>query len=322
VAVEKQPRIPASSVVVPLALSYSDGASPSAPARLILKYSEAGALNANEREVEFYAQVAPGVAGLPVIRCYDAAYSERHGRFHLLLEDLSETHISSPPSVLPPPKARAEQIVDAFASLHSAWWDHTRLGEDVGDLPTGTSIREKAVWCEETLPAFAGFMADRLPARRRGVYEKAVAALLPMQLGRLAAGKHLTLTHGDPHVGNFLYPRDHVEDTVRIIDWKGWEIAVGPGDMAHMMAVFWFPERRARLEQALLRRYYEHLLEGGVEGYTWEMCWYDYRFAVIELLFYPIWQWSTNQIPDVIWWPHVERLFLAFEDLGCEELFD
>jgi hypothetical protein len=46
---------------------------------------------------------------------------------------------------------------------------------------------------------------------------------------------------------------------------------------------------------------------------------YDYRFAVIGYLFYPIWQWSTDH-PDFIWWHHLERLMLAFQDLGCEEL--
>jgi hypothetical protein len=88
---------------------------------------------------------------------------------------------------------------------------------------------------------------------------------------------------------------------------------------AVMMAVFWFPERRARLKQCLLRRYHRRLGEGGVEAYDWESCWYDYRFAVIGYLFYPIWQWSTDH-PDFIWWHHLERLMLAFQDLGCEEL--
>jgi hypothetical protein len=33
----------------------------------------------------------------------------------------------------------------------------------------------------------------------------------------------------------------------------------------------------------------------------------------------PVWQWSIN-IPPVIWWNNLERVMMAVEDLGCEEI--
>jgi len=36
-------------------------------------------------------------------------------------------------------------------------------------------------------------------------------------------------------------------------------------------------------------------------------------------MFYPAWQWSAG-LPDFIWWPHLERLAMAFDDLRCAEL--
>ncbi len=86
-----------------------------------------------------------------------------------------------------------------------------------------------------------------------------------------------------------------------------------------MMAVFWFAEHRARFERQFLARYYNRLIEYGVQGYTWDACWHDYRFAIIGYLTYPAWQWS-NGIPDFIWWHHLERLAQAFQDLDCAEL--
>jgi len=33
----------------------------------------------------------------------------------------------------------------------------------------------------------------------------------------------------------------------------------------------------------------------------------------------PVFQHSAK-LPAAIWWSHLERIFLAFDDLGCEEL--
>jgi len=320
--VYKEPNLSTGSAIVPLKLCYSDDAPPSAPTRLFLKFPGPQSLSNGKKEVQFYTEIAGGVADLPVVRCYDAVYSEEADRFHLLLEDLSQTHISHPPSVLPPSKAQAEQIVDALACLHASWWDHPRLGRDIGPLPTEVSLTEDMAWAGRALASFVDFTGDRLSDTRRKVYESVLASFLPVQLKRLVNGNHLTLIHGDSHIGNFLYPRNPDKNTLRIIDWKSWRIAIGASDMAHMMAVFWFPERRVQLEQELLKRYYDHLLERDVKAYTWEVCWYDYRFAVIDHLFYPIWQWSTDHIPDLIWWHHMERLMFAFQDLECAELLE
>jgi hypothetical protein len=319
VALNKKPRSRAVSIIVPLELGYSDDAPSSAPRRLVLKLPAADSLKDGDKEVEFYSRIAAHMSDPPVIRCYDAVFSEEAGRFHLLMEDLSGTHVSHPPSMLPPSEAHAEQIVDALARLHAYWWDDPRLGKGVGTLPTDASVREEMAQDGQNYRAFVDLIGDRLPVERRNVYERVLASFLPVQLRRLTAGKGLTLIHDDPHSGNFLYPRDPSRHSLRIIDWKSWRIAVGVSDLAHMMAIFWFPERRARLEQALLQRYHERLLVYGVSGYDWESCWYDYRFAVIGYLFYPIWQWSIN-LPDFIWWHHLERVMLAFQDLECAEL--
>jgi hypothetical protein len=83
------------STIVPLRLEYAPDAPREAPTRLLLKGTrsrlDAGLRSGGEREVAFYSQAAPLMPGGPFPRCYDAEYSS--GRFHLLLEDLSETHM-------------------------------------------------------------------------------------------------------------------------------------------------------------------------------------------------------------------------------------
>src|SRR5262249_34261515 len=82
------------STVVPLRLEYSADAPADAPSRLFLK-TALGGLDASlksigEREVTFYRQIAPLMPDGPFARCYDSEFLE--GQFHLLLEDLTETH--------------------------------------------------------------------------------------------------------------------------------------------------------------------------------------------------------------------------------------
>jgi Phosphotransferase enzyme family len=316
-----EPPRAAGSIVIRLLLRYSPDTPAAAPRRLILKMPRPDALNANAHEVTFYTQIATSMPTPPVLRCYDAQYSDAASRFHLLLEDLSATHRSHPPSMVPASQAHAELIVDALAQIHAFWWGHARLGRDVGTAPTTAALQHALEADSQTFEAFADFLGDRLSRERRRIFERVMADLLPLHAARLTDVRHLTLIHDDPHPGNFLYPDNPALHTLRIIDWKSWQIAHGVSDLAHMMAVFWFPERRARLERLLLQHYQTCLEAHGVTGYAWDTCWHDYRVAVMRYLFYPIWQWSTNH-PDSIWWGHLERLLLAFDDLACFELLN
>jgi thiamine kinase-like enzyme len=323
--VQLQPNLKAKSQIIPLHLQYSVDAPNSAPSRLILKISKP-LLEESPKEFAFYSFVSTNMTDLPIIRCYEAVYSPSMRQGHLLLQDLSDTHFSHPPSQLPPLNVYSEQIVDALASLHAASWDDINLEEQI--IQSRSNIKdthaiaaELVTWAENTFPKFADFLGDRLSQERCQIYERAMVSLLPSLSARFASNKALTLIHGDIHIGNFLYPYDPKHEMVRILDWKSWRRDIGADDLAHMMAVFWFPERRSRLEQKLLRRYHNRLLEYGVMGYDWQACWYDYRLSVVRHLFYPIWQW-TMDAPADIWWNHLERVILAFQDLQCAELLE
>jgi thiamine kinase-like enzyme len=165
--------------------------------------------------------------------------------------------------------------------------------------------------------AFADRLGDRLPPARRLVYERVLASTDHL-LARYRSRHQLTIGHGDAHVWNLLYPRDPAHG-LRLFDWDGWRLDLGARDLAYMMALHWYPERRRRLERALLRRYHDGLIRHGVAGYSFETLWHDYRLSVIWMLGVPVWQ-SSLKLGPWIWWGHLERILLAFEDLGCEEL--
>jgi hypothetical protein len=267
------------------------------------------------REVEFYGAIpAEHYARLPIPRCYHAGWLE--AGYHLLLDDLTTTH-KIIPHPLPPNQRQAEQVVDALARLHAYWWNDARLGAEMG-----RSAEQKTVFNgdEEYFLAFADFLGDALWDERRAIFQRAMEAA-PRLHERLKKG-NLTLIHGDAHAWNFLYPRES-GGAAALVDWEAWDADVGVFDLAYLMTLFWFPAHRARTEKALVRRYHNRLIGHGIVGYSWDDCWYDYRHSVIRLLFRPTWWWRER--PDnegwaEIWWPRLERVICAYQDLNCEEL--
>lgn len=310
------------SIVSRLEVSYSMDADPPAPSRLFLKISRPDSSHVvssefNSKEVEFYRTIAGEMDDPPFIRCYDAAYSQEHDRSHLLMDDLSETHFQTE-SPLPPSKPYCELAVECMAQLHAFWWEHPRLGKGIGKLFDESELSVFVAEVEKNILAFIEFLGDRLSAERRKIYDRLLAAKYKIW-GRLTDATALTVTHGDAHWWNLLYPHDTVKHRVCLFDWQLWHIDVGARDLAFMVALGGYSKRRAELEQQLIQRYYDSLIAHGVGNYTWDDCWDDYRWSAIRNLNVPIVQWSQGR-SEGLWWGNLERAMLAYEDLGCSEL--
>jgi len=57
-------------------------------------------------------------------------------------------------------------------------------------------------------------------------------------------------------------PRDGGDD-LRLFDWNGWRIGIAASDLAYMMALHWYPDRRQRLERKLLVPLSRHAAPAG-----------------------------------------------------------
>lgn len=310
------------SSVFHLEVEYSEDAPLDAPPRLFLKLSNDELKSGfRHKEVDFYNIIAPAAPQLPLIRCYDAVYSNETGASHVLLEDVSETHTQTL-APLPPSNRDCELAIDCIAHLHAHFWEHPRFVKERWRRTSAQAFESLQQILSEHLGAFVEFLGDRLPAARRATYERVLAgSMQPWR--RMIEPEGLTVSHGDAHCWNFLYPRDPAQEGSRalIFDWHLWHIDIPLKDLAFMIALNWYPERRARLEQPLLRRYHAALVERGVRNFSWEDCWRDYRQAVIRELFVPVWQWSSG-MQAAVWWSNLEKIWLAFEDLRCAELLD
>ena len=278
----ENPRDTILSHIVRLKLTYDDAAS-TAPPSLILKTARHDRLDpswvAGRQEVAFYTKVAPLMPTGLVPRCFDANWNAETNVWHLLLEDLTATHVTATVWPLPPSLDQCEAIVGLLARVHAAWWDHPSLGVSVGGWFDADALDRSLQLFSGHLTRFADQLGDRFPLERRELLAQLLDAA-PRLRQRYLSRRNVTIVHGDAHVWNCLLPR--VGEGARFFDWDGWRIDVGTSDLAYMIAMHWYPDRRQRYERGLLDRYHEALLGYGVTGYDAETCWRDYRLGVVQ----------------------------------------
>jgi hypothetical protein len=308
------------SRIIRLRLSYQ-GAS-DAPKSVILKTvlpeRASGTWNAGRQEVEFYNRVASAMPTRLLPRCFEANCDPDTKAWHILLEDLTESHVIATLWPLPPTMRQCEIILRAHARLHAAWWDDPRLGVSVGSWLDAEALDRQMQDFAKEFARFADRVGDRLPRERRDLFERFLDAA-PRLFARYSTHRNCTIVQGDAHVWNCFLPRDAGADDVRLFDWDSWRVGIGSNDLAYMMAVHWYPDLRRERERPLLDHYHAALVAHGVSGYTRRALDDDYRLSVLRRITTPIWQ-AAYDIPPLIWWNNLERILLAVDDLGCRDL--
>jgi thiamine kinase-like enzyme len=271
---------------------------------------------ANRQEMVFYRDVAPALPERMVPRCFEVVEAAENSAWHLLLEDLTESHFIATEWPLPPSLEECQAIARAQARFHAAWWDSPQLGVFVGRFADDWNAVLRSL--TEQFARFIDRYGELLPSERRDLYER-LFDRGPRLLTRQQSGRNLTLIHGDAHPWNFFLPRPGIGAGVRLVDWEDWGIDTATDDLAYMMAMLWYPDRRDRMERPLLDLYHAALLAHGVSGYDRQALHDDYRLSVLWLITRPIRQ-AVNNSAARVWWNNLERIMLAVDDLGCRDL--
>jgi hypothetical protein len=287
------------------------------PEHLFLKLPKPETAPVDTKEICFYARHTARMNASPSVPCYDAAYDSGSGLSHLLLQDVSHTHATIPWPVSPR-RLHAERTIDAFAELHCSFWNHDQLWTEFGGLPSDEIIDNPGN-LDHQFAMFVDFMGDRLSQDRLKRFEQVFESWPVLFRARISDRRNLTLIHRDAHAWNVLLPRDPNSDRVYLIDWQTYQPWISAQDLAYHIALFWYPEQRKIMEEEVLRRYHSELLDGGVDGYDWTEFWNDYRLSVIRCLYVPAVH-GANLETAWLWWPQLEKVMAAFEDLDCQEL--
>jgi hypothetical protein len=246
---------------------------------------------------------------------YDAQYAEDPRRYHILMEDLSETHVGTYEFV--PTRGSALALADACAALHTHWWGAERLAASPYALPDRPTI-DAAVSAlrgghEKLLAAIGEDHGDVAVRTARTILEKLPAALV----ARATDVSSLTLVHGDLSPSNILRPR-HADVPVYFVDRQPFDhsflVWTGASDLAYMMVLWWPPELRRELEQSCLRRYHDGLRAHGVREYAWEDLQRDYALGAAQAIYIAAGWCATESDPQPmrwVWGRHAGRVLAA-----------
>jgi hypothetical protein len=238
-------------------LTYADGGA--GPNSVVLKVAATDrssrqtgkALGLYEREVHFYTDLAPGLAG-PVAPCHHAGYNADTGTFHLLLGDAAPAVVGD--EIQGATMAQAILALTELGRLHSPLLgDSTMAQMDWlnGEFPMNQTLMGQL---------YAGFSdryADQIAPEHREVCERFVAsfdAYIAAEAGRMHG-----LVHGDYRLDNMLFGQAGADRALTVVDWQ--TVSWGPAmtDVAYFLGCALPSEHRREHYDELLRAYHQGL---------------------------------------------------------------
>lgn len=306
-----------------LTVDYAPGSRGPCPTKLFLKVCRTNLEDESfgPSEVNYYARDYVGVDGLPLLSCYDAAYSAEMGAYHILLDDVSDTHRESHGRT--PTLAYGLALADGLARMHAHWWGAERLAAGDQPIPSAAQIERYVSMAraglEPMLQSVRGQIDDAWEAALHDLFAHHPAKMME----RTAVANGFTLVHGDPNPGNILAPVDG-DRPIYLVDRQpfDWSLTtwLGVGDLAYAMVHWWDADVRRALGNPILQRYHQRLLASGVTRYAWEQLMLDYRLSIVNSV-YVATEWCRNDADCVnmkwAWFPMLQRAMNTFFDHDC-----
>ena len=272
-----------------VALRYEGGAG---PATVVLKLPHtvegarrtADAFSFYGREVHFYREAAHRTP-LGTAEVYAAEYDPATKDFVLVLDDLGDRRQLD--------QLEGCSIDDALVAVrelaaHHAWWwqDQDIIDADwtfrTADPPNPQALPPTLL---ESWPVIEERFAHLLPGPMLEAARRMPDVCVDL-LERLSEPP-LTLLHGDYRLDNLFFDPG-AEDPVVAVDWQICGLGRAPYDIAYFMSQSLTPEDRKAADEQVLRTYHDALRAGGVEDYSFEQCWEDYRLAILFCSVYPL----------------------------------
>ena len=313
-----------------LKLRFSDGSRGDMPKRLFLKMVDIDMEDEffGPAEVNYYTRDYVELNGAPIVRCYDAAFSEEKQRYHVMMDDLSETHVAGLIGINDnvPTLEYGFALAENLATMHAHLWGKECLKEIGETIPSAEVIKRFVNVAKPGVRHILNYCTDQLkshwPEEMLDLYDKHPRAMME----RTQDINGFTLIHGDANPGNILIPIDEYRP-LYIVDQQpfDWSLTtwLGVYDLSYAIVHWWEPEIRRKLEKQILRHYHEHLLSHGVQEYSWDQLYEDYRLCAVMSV-YVATEWCRGGVRDKwipVWLPMLQKSMTAFDDLECNKLW-
>lgn len=225
-----------------------------------------------KREANFYKYIKPTVEiQTPRVFYVDINY-DTHA-FVLMMEDLA-------------PAAQGDQLtgcnvdqaaiaMDEIAKLHGPRWGDTRL-DDV-DWLSG-SKKASSLLDQELYTFFWNGFKERY-AERLTKQEVDLGEEFSTHFDRYVAGYDgpRCVTHGDYRLDNMMFGTAEGGYPLAVVDWQTVGYGPGASDVSYFIGAGLLTEDRRDHERTLVQQYHEGLCAFGVDDYTFDKLWSDYR---------------------------------------------
>lgn len=269
--------------------TYSTAAT-KAPTSVVVKYPTevegnlvvATTFNVYQREVLFCQRVAPK-AGMRVPKVYFSAFKGETS-FIIVMEDLSEYSMGD--QVEGCSVERAELAMRELGMLHAAFWEKVDTSE------------------YEFLPYhFPGMHSDAMLGGARAGWDNMVSIFGDLICNDITSNKDrfldavpkmqewlvqhpYTLIHGDFRMDNLMFGTKPEHSALAAIDFQGALRCKGIQDVAYLISHNMDVAERRAHEQRLVELWRSTLVANGVQNYSADQAWSDYKRAVLYLWVY------------------------------------
>jgi hypothetical protein len=306
-----------------LSIAYDSGATGELPKRLWLKTCQGGVFGPSE--VLYYTRDYVDVPDAPVLHAYDAMYDDSSGAYHVLLDDISDSHRWNWDRQLTAEYAAA--LGRSMAALHAPYWTQAQRISISAVIPDLAAIRRALkpghAGLEPMLVAADGIDPDWADVLRL-VWSRYPAVLAK----RVRNPAGFTVVHGDANPGNILSPV-HGDERLWLIDRQPFSHSLttwlGVGDLAYAIVPRWDMDHDRGPEATALQAWHSELRERGILDYSWEQALQDYRLCAVMSLYVAA-EWCVDEHDRInmrwLWLPMLHRSIRAFRDLACNQLLD
>jgi hypothetical protein len=314
-----------------LTLRY-DKPEPGAPSTLIAKFPTAAPENREmamyfrfyERETGFYEHIASQVQ-LRTPRCYFNAFKPENGDFLLLLEDLAPATCGD--QVAGCSVEHVRLAIHELAKFQATWWNSPKLDglEWIPRFDAEWQIDALEQNYEPCWPAFVDFVGPLLTPilNDAGVRLGKSARSL---MNRMASDFPMTIVHGDYRLDNMFFASSQGGPEFAVIDWQIAQRSTGVFDVAYFLAGTLPSDERRAHEREILRSYHNTLVAHGVNGYSFDQCWQDYRTTTLFLFVYSVMAAGSidmaNERGATLFSTIARRTLSAIDDLKAYEMLD
>src|SRR5215207_3092604 len=156
-------------------------------------------------EVRYYTRDYVDVPDAPLIRCHNAVYSAADHAYHLLLDDVSATHVEA--TRRPPTVEYALALADGLAAMHARWWGADRLATARQPIHDEAHVHHFVDIAAPGVPHVLGHCTSELATHWPDLINQVIARHPAAMIERTRNSDGFTIIHGDPGCTNILIPR-------------------------------------------------------------------------------------------------------------------